>query len=541
MWRGQPPLEAADSQCLVLERAVIQDAYSNCLSSVWRRCNLVPGQVDGSCCAPAHAAAGTILPMATRKEDKEELDVFVRRQSPQALAAVLLELAEAITEVRQRLVRMQLSDKPDRLAAAFQKTLNGWRRQSRFLDYRESQEWGAELEAWLSQLERELLPRDPMAVVTLTESFIASDTVFFERADDSSGCIGDAMRVACRLWLQAAARCEAPTDIWPARLFKLFAGDQYGAREPLLAYAELLLSELQLREMVAGIENDLDSSPMSSEPDARPTQGYRTSLTALTLLSRALRDPDVHVRATMRRSPRPTSMQKQDFVLQYLEVGRPADALPWLEDVSDWHEHTRLRLLAEVLKRMGETERSAPLQRKVFEETLAVEDFRTWLGHLKTHAHAGAAERARALALDHDDPVTAARLLIEIELDEDAEQVLVAEPARIRGEDYMWLVPLAAALQSHQRWCGATVVYRALLNAILAKAYAPAYGHGARYWHHLHDIAAQAPSLLPLQAHDEYIAAVRLKNARKVAFWAQVDKGSAAAEGTNDEDETDDD
>jgi len=479
-----------------------------------------------------------MLPMATRKED---LDTYVRRQSADDLAKVLLELAEANPQVRQRLVRTQLSDKPDRLATTFQKTLNGWRRQSRFLDYRASQEWGAELDAWLSQLERELLPRDPMAVVTLAESFIESDVVFFERADDSSGCIGDAMRGACKLWLQAAARCEVTTDMWPARLFRLFAADQYGAREPLLAYANLLMSEPQLRELATEIERDLDGAPAPSEPDVRPTHGVRSSLTALTLLSRALRDPDVHVRATLRRSPRPNSMQKQDFVLQYLEVGRPADALPWLEAVSDWHEHTRLRLLAEVLKRIGQTERSAPMQQKVFEETLAVEDFRTWLGHLEPRAHAGAVERAHALALDHDDPVTAARLLVAIDCDADAEQVLVAEPARIRGEDYMWLVPLAAALLSQERWRGAAAVYRALLNAILAKASAPAYGHGARYWHHLHAIATQSRDLLPLPAHDEYVAAIRQKHARKVAFWAQVNKGPAAVEGTKDEDGADDD
>jgi hypothetical protein len=208
----------------------------------------------------------------------------------------------SLTSLEPLYSRAQLSDKPDRLAATFQKTLNGWRRQSRFLDYRASQEWGLELEAWLSQLERELLPRDPMAVVTLVESFIESDAIFFERADDSSGCIDDEMRAACRLWLQAATRCEVPTDTWPARLFRLFAGDQYGAREPLLAYAELLLPAPQLREMVAGIEKNLDSPPTPSDADARPAHGVRSSLTALTLLSRALRDPDVHVRATLRRS-----------------------------------------------------------------------------------------------------------------------------------------------------------------------------------------------------------------------------------------------
>jgi hypothetical protein len=56
--------------------------------------------------------------------------------------------------------------------------------------------------------------------------------------------------------------------------------------------------------MVAGIEKDLDSSLTPSDPDARATHRDRTSLTALTLLSRALRDPDVHVRATLRRRAR---------------------------------------------------------------------------------------------------------------------------------------------------------------------------------------------------------------------------------------------
>ncbi len=81
-----------------------------------------------------------MLTMANRKED---LDTCGRRQGAEDLAAVLLELAQANPQVRQRLVLMQLSDKPDRLAATFQKTLNGRRRQSRFLDYRASQEWAA--------------------------------------------------------------------------------------------------------------------------------------------------------------------------------------------------------------------------------------------------------------------------------------------------------------------------------------------------------------------------------------------------------------
>ena len=52
-----------------------------------------------------------------------------------------------------------------------------------------------------------------------------------------------------------------------------------------------------------------------------------------------------------------------------------------------------------------------------------------------------------------------------------------------------------------------------------------------RYWHRLHAIAWQSPSLLPLTPHESYIAAIRQKHARKVALWAQVNKGATERAG----------
>lgn len=54
--------------------------------------------------------------MTTRKE---YLYSCARQQDVEGLAAIHLELAEANPQVRQRLVRKQLSDKPGRLAATF--------------------------------------------------------------------------------------------------------------------------------------------------------------------------------------------------------------------------------------------------------------------------------------------------------------------------------------------------------------------------------------------------------------------------------------
>jgi hypothetical protein len=116
--------------------------------------------------------------------------------------------------------------------------------------------------------------------------------------------------------------------------------------------------------------------------------------------------------------------------------------------------------------------------------------------------------------MGHSEPVTAARLLMAIGDDATAETALVAEASRIRGQDHLWLVPLARALEEHGRLLGATVVYRALLNSVLDRAHARAYHHAARYWARLQAIAAQRQPLGLLQPHAEFEAEVCGKHSR---------------------------
>ena len=81
------------------------------------------------------------------------------------------------------------------------------------------------MEAQLDQLDHALLPKDPTAALALFESFIAGDGASFEPADDSVGCIGDAVRAACRHWLPTVARFGTPaSDDGPAHeVFKISA------------------------------------------------------------------------------------------------------------------------------------------------------------------------------------------------------------------------------------------------------------------------------------------------------------------------------
>lgn len=94
-----------------------------------------------------------------------------------------------------------------------------WKRSTKYLDYSQVGAFGRELQAWLEQVEHELIPRDPAEALALAEAFIQGDEVFFNRADESSSVVGDSIRAACVLWLKAASRCErlALPDRGPGR------------------------------------------------------------------------------------------------------------------------------------------------------------------------------------------------------------------------------------------------------------------------------------------------------------------------------------
>ena len=457
------------------------------------------------------------------KTSLDNLASFIRQLDAQTLTSVLIELAADHAAVHERLVRLQLSNQPKALATVFRKKLAAWKRSTTYVDYSQVGAFGRELQAWLEQVETELMTRDPPEALALAEAFIQGDEVFFNRIDDSSGVVGDAIRAACVLWLKAASRCESLASAWPDRIATLVAADQYGTREELLRRSDLLLSEDALRSLVSCFKAQFDDA--LEHPPAAPARvnwpASRAS-TALSLLSEALRDPDVLVQAMLRHSPSPNPMQKSTLAEAFLKYGRPEGALAWLEGSWAHLESTRRDLLAQALGALGRTGEAAVERQQLFEASLAVWDLHAWLDLLPPHEQAPAIEHARELAAAHANPTVVALLLMDIGDDSAAEVALVRDRGAIEGRDYGTLVPLAEALERKGLWTGATVVYRALLVAILDRAYAPAYHHAARYWARLAALAPNCTVLRHLESPETFEARIRAQHKRKSSFWAHV-------------------
>ena len=79
------------------------------------------GDVLGS--QPRHAIRLTSTTAAKPPKPADNLEVFLKREDPPTLVGVLIELVSDHEVVQARLARLQLADRPDKLAAGFRDTL----------------------------------------------------------------------------------------------------------------------------------------------------------------------------------------------------------------------------------------------------------------------------------------------------------------------------------------------------------------------------------------------------------------------------------
>jgi hypothetical protein len=139
------------------------------------------------------------------------------------LVRLIERLAADSAEVSARLD--YLTD-PDAAAKALQGRIRSVRSNKRFVSYSEAREVAAELGFIAADIRADVLPKDSLKAAALAEKLFSLDDVIFHRADDSDGLIGDQLRAACVLWLDAMAAARkvnagAHAD-WAAALYDLY-------------------------------------------------------------------------------------------------------------------------------------------------------------------------------------------------------------------------------------------------------------------------------------------------------------------------------
>ena len=182
----------------------------------------------------------------------------------------------------------------------------------------------------------------------------------------------------------------------------------------------------------------------------------------------------------------------------------------------------RARLEIRALEALGERAKARALRWAVFEETIDAAALREHLAHLPDFEDVDALDKAFAHALATPLKYAALRFLVEWPRLDLAERLAVARRGEWDGRSYEILAPAAEALASAHP-LGATILYRALIDSILARGQSLAYPHAARYYAALEALAPHEDPGWPIDPPGAYRAELRRRHGRKFGFWSLVD------------------
>ena len=437
-------------------------------------------------------------------------DPVVERLRPRLAAATrqeLVALVERLASSSEELAaRIDYVTDPGAAAKALQRRISAIRGGKRFIAYGETRQVAAEMTTIVADIRTDILPRDPQKAAALAEKLFCLDQVIFERADDSAGLIGDELRAACVLWLDAAAavrtmNADGGTD-WPAVVYEFYQANDYGVREPLLQQAHRLLREEELRALAARFEDDARRTIDAAKAGRVKHHHVFGVSSAMGLVARALCDPKLYEQSILVHSPEPNDLQANDIAEQYLECGDGVSALRWLGvPCAENARAERLDLMDRACELLGDRDRQIEIRRDVFRRAPGIHSYRALEEILPDSERS--AFRARACKDARTSPyvATAAELLFALEEPALAEQLIVDRSGELDGRNYVLLTTLVKTAKTNGRLLAAALIWRALIDAILTRGYAKAYGHAARY---LLALRAVSPSIEDYRGHPSH-------------------------------------
>lgn len=245
-------------------------------------------------------------------------------------------------------------------------------------------------------------------------------------------------------------------------------------------------------------------------------------------MARALRDPRLYERSIVVRSPEPNDLQANDIAEQYLACGDGAGALRWLSIHSGENgRFERLDMLDRAYELLGDRDRQIEVRREVYRRAPSIHSYRALEQILPVGERTAFREDACRDARTGPHVATAAELLFGLEEPALAEQLIIERSGELDGRNYVLLTELGRSAKTKGRLLAAALIWRALIDAILTRGYAKAYGHAARYLLELRLVSANIEDYRGHPSHDAYERGLRLAHRRKASFWARLSSISA--------------
>lgn len=330
--------------------------------------------------------------------------------------------------------------------------------------------------------------------------FLAGAEGVFERVDDSSGHVQAIFdQAAAALPTLAQHISDEDRARLVDRIIPLLLADSYGLIETAFHGTIPLLPAPELTRIDAILKASLQKiGPAGDEARDRDRRyGRDRILRARQAIADGTGDVDAFIGLEQERPPR--AQDSMGIAERLLAAGRATEALDWVRRLGrpglramDWQDiadatsgtdlsdRDRTRLEIRILASLGDREAAQDLRWRTFETTLDEDLLRAYIADLPDFDEFEALDRAFAHAAAHPQRYRSLAFFLAWPRFDLAAKLVLEHHATWEGRHYGALVPAAESLE-HDHPVAATVLYRALIDDILARDRSPAYGHAARY------------------------------------------------------------
>lgn len=434
----------------------------------------------------------------------------------EVLADALLELSEHNDAVSAKLERMTTSPKDN--IRRFKSKLSGLKRGKNFVQWRYSKSFAEDLSSMLEDIKAGI--DDPVEGIKLVVKFYEADEGTIGRCDDSSGVVGDVFRFNARdLFVHYASRCEDKQ--WLASsVLELNRKDPYGLRDSLIKSAEKYLPEEQMRSLIGHFRVLADAETNNYEK--------RHWLYLMECLAKQLKDARLFEMISIELSGKGGTAAIIQIAQAYLESGDPETALNRLEKLplsEQFMDYDRDSLLLELYRRLGKKDKETETAWRIFKRYHSVKTLETLLESIGRDKRDDVidAETERILG-EKSFSENSATFLVSSGRFAASETYLLKMADMIDGEFYTSLKPLAKTLEMEEYFLASSIIYRALLNSIMAKAKSKYYVYGVSYLRKIEKLAEKISEWKGILSHPEYMKWFAEKHAKKSSFWEQYEQ-----------------
>jgi len=177
---------------------------------------------------------------------------------------------------------------------------------------------------------------------------------------------------------------------------------------------------------------------------------------------------------------------------------------------------------AKILEALGNNEGAQERRWACFQMRLSAEILRDYVAKLPDFEEFSVLDKAFDHAMHSDDVLLSLRFFMEWPRLDLANKFIIKNNSRWNGDDYHYL-PQAAKNLEHEYPLAASILYRSLINVILAKKRKSAYRYAATYCKKLRDLAPLADEEGSThgfwQPHSHYMQNLLKKYPRTDSFW----------------------